>query len=133
MKSADNAARGTIGFFVPAVYQWKSSSTLYIAHYVNGNRNHVFTTEAMTEDWFNLKINQEETPDGFKYWITINGKGVYSIINTTPKTFENVQAEFGRIQDHKDYQIADGSYRNLQVTSEHLSSELSHDLSNDFF
>ena len=117
VKSADNAPRGTIGFFVPAVYQWKESRTLYIAHYVNGDRNHVFTTEEMTEDWFNLKIRQEETSGSFKYSILIDNIEVYSIINTTPKVFTNVQAEFGRIKDHADYRIADGSFRNLQLKS----------------
>ena len=84
---------------------------------MNGDVGSSSRVDNINEDWFTLKLNQVETSDGFRYSIFVNDKEVTSDINTTPKIFTNVQAEFGRIRDYHRYQIAVGSYRNLEVTS----------------
>ena len=94
-----------------------NTGKLLISYHLSGKWATDFYTEEMTEDWFNLKINQVETSGSFKFSIFINDERIYSVINTTPKVFTNVQAEFGRNRDHSTFRLAEGSYRNLQFTS----------------
>ena len=99
----------------------KFSSKLHICNYVNGDWNYQFETENLiVRKWFNLKIKQTENSGSYEYSILIDDEQVLSKENTTPKVWKNVQAEFGRIKDVSGFQIAKGSYRNLQVTSECL-------------
>ena len=87
---------------------------------INGDYGHHFTTDEMTEDWFNLKATQTETSGEFKFSVIIDNIEVYSTVNTTPRVFKNVQARVGR---GPDYRIVDGSFRNLLLKSKQ----------NDFF
>ena len=99
----------------------KFSSKLHICNYVNGDWNYQFETEDLVvRKWFNLKIKQTENSGSYEYSILIDDKQVLSKKNTTPKVWNNVQAEFGRIKDVSGFQIARGFYRNLRVTSEYL-------------
>ena len=67
-----------------------------------------------------MKIKQTENSGSYEYSILIDDKQLLSKENTTPKVWNNVQAEFGRIKDVSGFRIAKGSYRNLQVTSKCL-------------
>ena len=107
----------TMGNRIPGVFQSPRSNKLLIVNYINGNWNYYYLTENLTEDWFNLKIQQKKIFKVFKYMILINGKEVFSVINTTPIVWNNVRAEFGRIRDRSEYEIVVGAYRNLQVSS----------------
>ena len=78
---------------------------------------HHFIAEEMTEDWFNLKLTQNETSGDFHFSIFIDSIKVYSIINSEPEDFKSVRAEFGRMRYNSNHKVADGSYRSLQVKS----------------
>ena len=108
----------SVGNRIPSIYQFPYDTALYVGYYINDNWSKYFKTQKMTEDWFNLKIEQAETSDGFKYSITIDDKQVFTVINKTPKAFKNVEASFCRIKDDKNYRAADGWYQNLQILSQ---------------
>ena len=137
--TADNKAHYVAGNRVPSVFQHpyskgalvlklfktlyehlKLSTKLHICSFVNDDWNYQFNTEDLTEDWFNLKIKQVENSGSYEYSILIDDKQVLSKENKTPKVWNNVQAEFGRIKDVSGFRIAKGSYRNLRVTSKYL-------------
>ena len=76
-------------------------------------------TENMTEDWFNLKIEQSENAGTYEYSILIDDKKIFSVENKTPKVWKNVRAEFGSSESWVANSIAVGSFRNFQVESEY--------------
>ena len=116
-KKVPNCDLYCIGNRIPAVFQAPNSRKLGIYSYVNNDWSHWFITESLPESWVNVKIRQIRKLGIIEYSIHVDNKEVYAVNNTTPKVFIDVQAEFGRIKDHPDYQIAQGSYRNLQLTS----------------
>ena len=62
-------------------------------------------------------LHQAEESGQFKYSIHLDGTEIYSVINTTPKVWSNVQAEAARSNQAGEKSFAEGNFRNLQLIS----------------
>ena len=62
-------------------------------------------------------LHQAEESGQFKYSLYYDDKLIYSVINKTPKVWNNVQAEAARSNQHGEKSFAKGNFRNLQLIS----------------
>ena len=66
-------------------------------------------------------LHQAEESGQFKYSIHLDGTEIYSVINTTPKVWTNVQAEAARSDQawapNGENKFATGNFRNIQLIS----------------
>ena len=71
-------------------------------------------------EWFNLTIKQAQNDEGeYIYSISMDGVMLYSWVNTTPKTFNNVNALIGNKRSYPDRhdRVPAGRYRNYQFST----------------
>ena len=133
------------GSQIPGIYQHKLSNRLALCNFVNNNGNICTNHDVSENEWFNVKFLQvilieisfvsncmftyvefkAEESGQFHYSIFLDGDEIISLINTSPKVFSGVHAQTGRtiIPENAsgNYVAANGSFRNLKLTSEYNS------------
>ena len=88
------------GYRCPSVFIPPSSQSLHICTAISDETSHCFNTDLLDlGQWYNLKITQSQVDLGFDHgtsgtkhvWeIFLNGERVYTVDNSAPQTFENV-------------------------------------------
>lgn len=105
---------------IPAVYLYENSNKMLVCSALNGDGNVCWTSEELPIDtWFNLKIKQSLIYSEYVYQIFIDGELMTEIVNTEPRTFENVQGITGNsFEPFWTFQLAAGKYKNFQFNSQ---------------
>ena len=105
---------------IPAVYLYKNSNKMLVCSALNGNGNVCWTSQEMPIDtWFNLKIKQSLINSEYIYQIFIDDELKREIVNTEPRTFENVQGiTANSFQPFWDFHRAAGKYKNFKFNSQ---------------
>jgi len=86
----------SVGYRIPGVYFDKNSNDLMITNAINGNGNYIFKQRIPMNRYTRVRITQYlDCNDKYRYSIFFNDKEVFSIINRTPRTFENAYMFMG--------------------------------------
>ena len=101
---------------VPAVWTHPSRGIL-VASAVNGRYSYAKWINALPAvgEWINIVIGQEIEDYKMMYFINIGGKKMFSIRNSKPEEFENVQV----FTSSAWYSSLDGSIRNLLIKNKY--------------
>ena len=77
------------------------------------------TPATNTEKWVNLKISQRESQATNKwiYEVQVDDKLVYSIPNSNPQKWSNVNVVMGNTYSNNLYESAQGEYRSFKLSS----------------
>ena len=118
------------GVRIPHVCLFGNSTRMAICTALNGKWNHVWESQEMPlNTWFKLTIkqsrfqavNEMEVRSKFIYKILINDLLMHQAINTSPRTFRNVNGYLGTIYlkgEDPQSLFAAGKYRNFTFKSE---------------
>ena len=86
---------GKNGDRIPAIWFWPGTTKMHMCSAISGNANYCFNTLTglKLNETSNIVVQQVLDPkDGkYHYKIFINGKQVFSVINTRPEVFKNVK------------------------------------------
>ena len=90
-----NTDNRNYGDRTPAIWFLSGTTRMHMCSAINGNRNYCFNTPTglNLHETSNIVVQQILDPkDGkYHYKIFINGKQVFSVINTRPQVFKNVK------------------------------------------
>lgn len=77
---------------MPLISLYPGENLLHIACYINNDMSYAYDSDYVLpmHRWTNLEIGQTFLRDQFVYYIKINGKQVFSIINYYPMDFVNM-------------------------------------------
>ena len=103
---------------VPAVWTHPSRG-IFVASAVNWRYSYAKWINALPAvgEWINIEIGQEIEDYKMMYFINIGGKKMFSIRNSKPEEFENVQV----FTSSAWYSSLDGSIRNLLIKNKYSS------------
>ena len=79
---------------IPGIFSSPNTHQLRVMSYVNGNHNYqvILSQIPKPNEWYQIWIEQKLVDAKYIYTISVNGNEVHSIENTTPDTFNNVEA-----------------------------------------
>lgn len=81
---------------IPALFFHTQSTKIHTCNYINGNGNFHVNVAIPMGKFTNVKIQQILQSDGtYRYSIAYDDKEIYSVINKTPKAFENAKVFIG--------------------------------------
>lgn len=86
--------RDAPGTRIPSVFQKPNDHQLRVMSYVNGDDSYPVDVlpKPIPYEWYSLVVEQKRVNSKYVFSITVNGNEVYSIENTTPEIFYNVNA-----------------------------------------
>ena len=85
---------GRYGYRIPAIWTIPGQRRIHFTSGISGHVNYIFNTKRglPLNRWVSLKVTQRQVKGGrFRYTIYVNGRQVFTIINTKPRNFRNVK------------------------------------------